>query len=389
LAKILFLTSRFPYPLDKGDKLRVYYQLKSLAEDNEIHLIAIDEISVSDADYEAISPFCKSVHYFVLPVYKRIFQLLLSPVKGVPLQVAFFFNGKINRNISSIVKLVKPDFIHCHLIRTTEYVKNIQGIPKSLDFMDAFGKGMERRQEIEPNFLKRILYSYEKRQLYHYEKKVFEFIDNFSIISAQDKGFILSPRADEIRVVANGVDFSLFYPRNENKVYDILFMGNMSYPPNIAAVTFLVNEIMPVIKQSRATIKLLIAGTGAPKSIKRLQSENIDVKEKFNHISDSIAFSRIMLAPMLISIGLQNKILQAMAMKTPCIVSSLSNNAIKAPNHTAIIEANSPLEFANHIIDLLNDENKARTIGKNGYDFVKEHYSWEKQNELLKNMIIH
>jgi glycosyltransferase involved in cell wall biosynthesis len=387
LAKILFITSRFPYPLNKGDKLRVYYQLKYLAPGNDVHLVAIEEKAICQEEMDAVAPFCKSILIFVLPLYKRLFQLVLSPFKQFPLQVAFFYNSSIQKKIKKVVNEIKPDYIHCHLIRTTEYIKDIQHIPKSLDFMDAFGAGMEKREKAEKNWLKKLLFSYEKKQLYAYENKTFGFIDSFSIISMQDQKLIQSPRANEIKIIPNGVDFERFYPRNTDKRYDILFMGNLSYPPNIEAVLFLANEIMPLVKQMMPSIKLLIAGIDPPKRIQQLQSANIDVIEKFDDISESIAISRIMLAPMQISIGLQNKILQAMAMKTPCIVSTLSNNAIHAPNHKAVVEANAPEEFADSIIALLTDEKKAVAIGQAGYDFVKEQYTWIKQNQLLVNLI--
>ncbi len=388
MAKILFITSRFPYPLNKGDKLRVYYQLKYLAEENDVHLIAINEKQITDKDFNAILSFCKTVNVLVLPIYKRVFQLFLTLFKRIPLQVAFYYDGKLNHEINKIINNINPDFIHCHLIRTTEYVRNIKETHKSLDFMDAFGKGMEKRQKTEQNIFKRFLYSYEKKMLYSYEAKVFEFMDNFCIISSQDKDSIISPMASKIKIVPNGVDFEMFYPRTEPKIYDLLFMGNLSYPPNIDAVLFLSNEILPIVKKSKPNIKLLIAGIGASNKVKQLQSENIILIENFDDISDSIAMSRLMLAPMRLSIGLQNKILQAMAMKTPCIVSSLSNNAIKAPNKIAILEANTPQEFSECIIELLNDENKASTLGNAGYAFVKQHYSWSKQNELLTDLIL-
>jgi glycosyltransferase involved in cell wall biosynthesis len=110
------------------------------------------------------------------------------------------------------------------------------------------------------------------------------------------------------------------------------------------------------------------------------------VVEKFDHISDSIAMSRIMLAPMIISIGLQNKILQAMAMKVPCIVTSSANAAIHAPQH-AIVEANSPEEFSSKILDLLYNKEKAQGIGLAGYEFVRTNYSWDLQNNKLLEII--
>jgi len=387
LTKLLFITSRFPYPLTKGDRLRVFFQLKSLSEEHEVHLVALNETTVSPQDLAAVSPFCKSVTVFVLPVRKRILPLLMSPLKRLPLQVAFFYHPGIHRKIENLIAEISPDHIHCHLIRTTEYVKNIRSVSRSLDFMDAFGKGMERRETTARNFLKRLLFRYEKYQLYSYENRVFNFIDSFAIISDQDKQAIPNGRRNELCVVPNGVDFDAFYPREAIKKYDLLFMGNLGYPPNIDAIHFLVKEILPIARKHRPDLKLLIAGIDPPKSIQKLQSENTDVITDFPHISDSIACSKIMVAPMRLSIGLQNKILQAMAMNVPCIVSSLSNNAIKAPNGEAIIEAITAAEFSEEILRLLNDEVQAQEIADKGFSFVKEHYSWETQHGLFMNLL--
>jgi len=388
LAKILFITSRFPYPLTKGDRLRVYFQLKYLALTNEIHLVAISDTEIPEHDLEAVSQFCSSVQVHVLPLYTRVFQLLLSPFKKLPLQVAFFYNNGIRKKIEEVIANIQPDHIHCHLIRTTEYVRNVSGIRKSLDFMDAFGKGMEKRAQMERNFLKRMLFTYEKHQLYRYEKLVFNYIDCVCIISKQDKSWIPGSRANEIITLPNGVDFEAFYPQKLEKKYDVVFMGNLDYPPNIVAVSFLLKEIIPLVKETRPDIKVLIAGTGASKEMKKLGSVNVHFIDKFDHISRSIAISKIMVAPMIVHIGLPNKVIQAMAMKTPCIVSTLSNNSIGAENYRSIIEANTPMEFAAAILDMLSNETKANSIAEEAYTFVKEHFSWEKQSKLFTDLIL-
>lgn len=388
MAKIVFITSRFPYPLDKGDKLRVFFQLKHLAKDHEIHLITINETKVSKDQLEKVQLFCKSVHHFKLPVYKRIFQMILSPIKGIPFQVAYFYNRKIKKGINDLIFQIKPDIIHCHLIRTTEYVKHIHQPKKSLDLMDAFGMGMERREQVEKNIFKRWVFGYEKRLIYKYEEQMFTHFDRFCIISQQDKEFIKGLRKKEISIIPNGVDFEMFYPRDVQKKYDLVFMGNLGYPPNVNAIQFLVNEILPLIQNKRSDVSLLLAGVGAGTPVKELQSNHVHLIEHFDNISDSMAMSRIMVAPMRISIGLQNKIIQSMAMGMCCVVSSQANNAIKAPNGKAIIEADTPHNFANKILELLNNENKANEIGNEAYHFVREHFSWERQNKLLYKLLL-
>jgi polysaccharide biosynthesis protein PslH len=386
LAKIVFITSRFPYPLNKGDKLRVYFQLKSLAEEHEVYLIALDEKKIADDLFQELS-FCKSIHVFIIPLYKRILALPLSVFRNIPLQVGFFYNAATNKKIQTLISEIAPTTIHCHLIRTTEYVKQIKSIPKSLDFMDAFAAGMDKRQLFERNVWKRMLFKYEAKQLRKYEKKVFDFIDRFSIISDQDRLLMEHSRSSEIKVIPNGVDLDSFYPRSDEKKYDILFMGNLGYPPNIEAVYFIVNELLPLLRKVKPEIKLLIAGVEASNRMKRFQSSTIDVVEHFQHISDSIAMSRIMLAPMFMSIGLQNKILQAMAMKVPCIVSRASNNAIHAPAGSAVIEANTASEFAEQVLRMLENSNHATAIADAGYEFVLKNYTWLKQHKLLNHLI--
>ena len=256
MTKILFITSRFPYPLTKGDRLRVYFQLKHLAANNEVHLIAINDKQVVPQDMEAVSQYCKSVQVFVLPLYKRVFQVLLSPLRKLPLQVAFFYSDAIRKKIEQAVAILQPDHIHCHLIRTTEFVKHISGVRKTLDFMDAFGKGMEKRAELERNFLKRAVFRYERQQLYRYEELAFNYVDRACIISKQDRDWMPCERAKEIIVLPNGVDFEAFYPKVMEKKYDVVFMGNLDYPPNIVAVNFLLKEIIPLAIKAKPELRL-------------------------------------------------------------------------------------------------------------------------------------
>lgn len=366
----------------------MFFQLKNLAKNNEVHLVAIDKNDISKSDFDRVASFCKSLHVYKLPLYLRILQLFLCPFNHRPLQVAYFYNRSIKQKIHQLSRDLKPDLVHSHLIRTTEYVKELKGVKKSVDFMDAFGKGMEKRQKNTQNFFKRLLFSFEKKLLYTYEARLFEFFDEFCIISEQDKTAIQSEKSSKIHVIPNGVDFETFYPRETAKKYDLLFMGNLGYPPNVDAILYLSKEVMPELLKFKPNIKLLLAGINAPKRIKELASENIDLIANFDDISDAIAMSKILVAPMITSIGLQNKIIQAMAMKVPCVVTTQANAAIKAQHNLSIIEANTPDEISKAILNLLNDPEKANDIASAGYFFVSEKFSWNLQNELFTKLII-
>ena len=228
----------------------------------------------------------------------------------------------------------------------------------------------------------------EYRRLISYEKLIFDEMENKIIISVQDRDAIDHPLKEQIQIVQNGVDFNIFFPVQTEKKYDLLFTGNMGYPPNIEAADYAASKILPEIQKLRPGTTLLIAGIDAPLRIKRLSSQSVFVIEEFSHIREAFAQSRIMLAPMLISIGLQNKILQAMAMDVPCIVSSQANNAIGAADGKEIIEANTPEKFASACHDLLTNAVKYDSVRLDAKQFVRKNFDWKMQNEKLENIIL-
>src|SRR5205814_1759893 len=128
--------------------------------------------------------------------------------------------------------------------------------------------------------------------------------------------------------------------------------------------------------KKKSDAKLVIAGATPSNEILKFKSENIHVTGWIDDIREPFAESRIHLAPMLISIGLQNKILQAMAMKIPCIVSSLANNAIHAPTNDCLLIADKPEEYVEKILLLLNDSALYTKLSENACRFVNENFDW-------------
>ena len=149
----------------------------------------------------------------------------------------------------------------------------------------------------------------------------------------------------------------------------------------------MIKKILPLVKLKYPDIKLLISGTNPAKKVLMLKSENVIVSGWVNDMRDSYAMAKIFIAPMQIGTGLQNKLLEAMCMMLPCITSNLANCALGAENGKEILTANSPDEYASHILLLLNDNEKAKSLAKSGNSFVKLNYNWEKINDKLNKVI--
>lgn len=379
--RLFFLLPRVPYPTEKGDKLRAFHQIKQLSKHHEIILCALNDGTLHEDAIPVLKKYVKAIHIIPLSkvtVFLNIAKALLS---GKPMQVGYFYNAASAEKIRRLIEETKPDHIFCQLIRVAEYVKNIP-IKKTLDYQDVFSKGMERRLSTSPFYMRPFL-KIEYNRLQNYEREAFEKFDNKIIISKPDRDLIPHPDREKIVVVANGVDTDFFKPMERAKEYDLVFTGNMGYPPNINAAEYLVNEILPHVLKHKPDFKLLIAGASPHLRVQVLKSEQVTVSGWVADMRECYAAARVFIAPMQIGTGLQNKILEAMAMKIPCITSPLAFQALNARDGENILVAETPEGYAKQILMLLDNPEKAEQIASNGHAFVKQNYSWETEADKI------
>jgi sugar transferase (PEP-CTERM/EpsH1 system associated) len=383
--KLFILLPRVPYPTEKGDKLRAFHHLRQLSSKYEVILCALNDTVLHEDAIPVLSRYAKAVHVLPVPKYRIVFNLVRTVFTDKPLQVGYFYDLPTSRKIRSLIHQYKPDHIFCQLIRVAEYVRDIP-IPKTLDYQDVFSKGVDRRMASSPFYMKPFL-RMEYRRLLKYEKDAFGWFDNRIIISLPDRDLIPHPEREKIVVVPNGVDTEFFKSLDREKEYDLVFTGNMGYPPNINAAEFLVNKILPLLLPHRPDIRLLVAGASPHLRVSVLKSSNVEVTGWVPDMRECYARATIFIAPMQLGTGLQNKLLEAMAMKIPCITSPLANQALHAREGEEILVAQSPEDYARHILFLLANPERAARIGLNGYYFVHQNYSWEKETAKIDRLI--
>jgi len=387
-VKLLYITSRVPWPLEKGDKLRAYHQLRLLAEQHEIYLAALHDQPLHPQADKELRRFCKEILYLPLPKRAVAFNLLRGTFSGLPFQVAYFYSKSAQEKLDRFIAQHRPERIFCQLIRTSEYARGHEDIPKVIDYMDVFSKGVERRLgKVSP--LLRPVFRTEYKRLVRYEHDVFSRFDERIIISGQDRDLIPHPERGKIHVVANGVDTDFFHPRETKKTYELLFNGNMNYPPNVESAEYLVQKILPLVHEKKPGVRVLISGASPAPRVLALRSEKVTVSGWVEDVRDSFAQSRLLVAPMQSSIGLQNKLLEAMAMQLPCITTSLSNNALKAEAGRQVLVADTPEAFAQHILHLLDHPEEAERIAHEGYRFALENFNWNTIAQELGKIIVH
>lgn len=379
--KIIFLTSRFPYPLEKGDKLRAFHQIKGISKKYNIYLISINtESRVKYEHINILKKYCKEVYILDTNKFSVVINLFKSFILSEPLQTGYFYSTKNQKKINEIIKKTRPDWIYSQLIRTSKYTQNFEN--NFIDYMDAMSIGIKRRISNFPIILKPFI----RREFIitkRYESEIFNKFRKHSIITQNDQNFIDNPLRKKINIIPNGVDTKYFFPISKNKKsYDIIFIGNMSYPPNIEAAIFLCKKIKPLIDKEYKLCKILIGGTNPTKKIKNLENEQIHVSGRVEDIRNLYSIGKVFIAPMFIGSGLQNKLLEAMAMGIPCITTELANKALRANKHQITIAKNEG-EFARLCIRLLKNKDLYNSFRDEGLKFIKKTYDWKKINNKL------
>lgn len=376
--KLLVLLSRVPYPLEKGDKLRAYHLVRRLAQRHQVFLCCLSDQKIAPEHLDHLRGICHHLEVIPIPLWRISIKLVGAVFSRMPFQVAYFRHGFAQRRVDRIIDTFRPDHVLCQLVRTTEYVRHRYDLPKTIDFMDTLSKGTERRIATAPFYL-RPMWRMETRRLIHYENLMFDLFDHRVIISAQDRDYLYHPGREHMAVIANGVDTTHFQPMPGEPKHDLLFTGNMNYPPNIDSAVFLARKVLPVVRRTHPRATLLISGVDPSPEVRDLASRDplITVTGWVRDIRESYASARVFTAPMRIGTGLQNKLLEAMAMGKPCVTTELANNPIGAMPGQEVLIGNEAEEHAAHIVHLLNDAAERDRIAANGLRFVRRHFDWE------------
>lgn len=382
--RILVILSRVPWPLEKGDKLRAYHLIKSLAENNEVFLFCLADKRVHVDAEQKLKEFCSEVFIHRLSRIGLITRLAQSFFNHDPFQVNYFNSGSAQKALRGFLEAHIPQHIYCQLIRTAEYAIPYSTIPKTMDYMDALSIGMNRMASAA-KWPVNLLMRFEENRLKEYEHRIYEKFDVHTIISEQDADAM--GLSGKVTIIPNGIDERFFKPRQTSKTRDILFTGNMMYRPNVESARYLVKEIMPLVWEKRPELKVTLAGANPAAQIKALASNRVEVTGWVDDIIEVYQSSRIFAAPMLINSGMQNKLLEAMASGLPCITTSLANNAIGTKPNQHIFIGDTAQDFADHILELSEKKDLSSEIGLAGKEFVQKNYSWNTEAERLQNLM--
>ncbi|MEL6845595.1 MAG: glycosyltransferase family 4 protein, partial [Bacteroidota bacterium] len=310
------------------------------------------------------------------------FRLLRTLISDLPLQAAWFYRSAIKRQIHQLIQSEGVDHVYCQLLRMAPYVEDYNG-PATLDYMDCFSVQIAR--QAEASRWGKLVLRWEAKRLARYEAKLANHFWHHSIISEQDREHLPFSERAKVTIVPNGVDTDYFQPMPDyESQYDLVFVGNMGYFPNVRAALWLVKEIMPIVWRSQPTATLLLAGARPTREIQALAiNPRIMVSGWVADIREAYAQGKVYIAPIKTGSGQQNKILEALSMARPCVTTRLVNNAIGAKEGNEIRLADDASGLAGAILALLGDPTAAKAMGEAGRARILANYSWARSIETL------
>ncbi len=404
--RILMLTSRLPYPPLRGDRLRTWNTLRSFSEHHDVDLITFTDDQDRDEDLAVLRDRAdvEAVPLSRVASYGSMAARALSPA---PFQASYYHSAVMRATVERALRERDYDAVFVHLFRMAPFVMRSDGgmarrRPGQLfvmDFTDAISAELLASLPHRPLPL-RPAYAWEARKIAAYETRVAIAFDESWVVSTSDRDAILKGApAAPVRVVTNGVDSSLFdlapharsgdtLPGGAAASRTVLFVGNLSIPHNIDAVSHLARDIMPLVITREPAARLRIVGHSLTPAVATLGDLKwVDVVGYVESLQDVYRGGEVFVAPLRYAAGVQNKVLEAMAAGVPSVVTDIVNRGIVAADGSEIVVRDAPEMIAAEIVRLLNDAGLRERIGLAGRSFVEARYSWDALSARLEDLV--
>jgi sugar transferase (PEP-CTERM/EpsH1 system associated) len=384
MAKILYLVHRLPYPPNKGDKVRSYHLLKHLAAQHEVHLATFVDDPEDEAYVETVRGLCASL--FVARLQPRVAKL--ASLRGLlnqrALTLCYYQDAGMQRWVQAMHAQQRFDAVVVFSSSMAQYADSLPEVPMLVDFVDVDSAkwtqyGTAHRWPLS------WLYTREGERLLAYERAVAGRAKASFFVTENETALFRRHAPESVQgteAISNGVDADFFAPDPgraspfEAGVVPVVFTGAMDYWPNIDAASWFVQDILPRLAEQVSGLRFYIVGRSPSAAVQALASPQVVVTGTVPDVRPYLQHAAVVVAPLRLARGIQNKILEAMAMARPVVASQSCVEAIDAQAGTELVAAQDAADFVQCVAELLQSPSRARAIGEAGRARVVHHYSW-------------
>lgn len=379
--RVLYLTHRVPFPPDKGDRIRNYHVLRQLAARADVWLVALADEPVTAETRTALDALCDRVEIVPVGRIAQKLRAMRSAVMGGSLSEGAFHSPEVEAILHRwtaeapfAAALVSAGPLAPYLRRN-----GLDRVPGFVDLVDVDSQKWHDFADAS-GFGKRLLYRFEARRLRKLERELPTWAAAVSIVSEHEARVFESFAGEGTATVAtNGVDLEYYRPANEVEKPVCAFVGALDYLPNVDAAIWFANEVWPVIRVKHPSAEFWVIGRKPTPEVLRLgQLSGIKVVGQVPDVRPLVARAAVVVVPMRLSRGLQNKVLEALAMAKAAVAAPPALAALETVPGTQLLLAKSPTEWADAVDELFASPDRRRELGDAGRRYVEERHHWDR-----------
>ena len=387
MAEILFLVHRAPWPPDRGDRIRSWHMFEALAKLAPVHVAALaDNAEDAAVAREKMAPLCKSLTIEVRKASRPV-ALAQAVLRGEPVSNRLFRSAPLARHVDDLVGSGGITHIVAFSGQMAQYIPDGWTGPVLMDFVDVDSAKFATYAEQDKSQPLNWVHTREAVKLGAFEANVARKVDASLFVSEAEAALFRTQSglgADKVRAIENGIDTERFDPANPLDAVGTgegllaVFTGQMDYRPNIDAVRWFANDILPLIRQRHSETRFAIVGRAPTDEVRALATlPGVTVTGEVPDVRPWLAVANAVVAPLLLARGVQNKLLEAMAMARPVVASTAAAEGIDATPGEHLLVADGANAMADAVCSLFDDKTAAAAMGQAARARMIARYGWD------------
>jgi sugar transferase (PEP-CTERM/EpsH1 system associated) len=386
--RILMLAHRIPYPPYTGDKTRAYHIARYLARRHELDLAFFIDDRADMAGVEELRQLVGRVEFARIWKPWNLLKGLGGMAVGSSLSLPYFRSRALRQRLAARLAEAGYDLVYASSSPMAQYARGL-GVPVVMDFVDVDSdKWAQYSRHSRPPLS--WLYRTEGRRLQAAEAEISRWASLCLLATSTEESLLRSfaPWA-KTAVIPNGIDLEYFRPGEaRTSPPAVIFTGAMDYLPNVDAVRYFCDEILPLVRREVPDTRFYIVGLNPTADVRRLaDTASVVVTGTVPDVRPYYERASVCVAPLRIGRGVQNKVLQAMAIGMPVVASSIAQRGLQAEPGRHLYVEDDPAAFARRVTGLLTSPEERLAMGRRARAFVEGHHAWDSSGARLDAMI--
>ena len=388
--RILYLCHRFPFPPKRGGKIRPFNMIRHLhAAGHQVTVCSLVRSDEEEVEGQGIAQYSTAFEAGRVTESVQFLRMITRLPSSTPSSMGYFYSPELATKVNDLLRSSRWDLIFVHCSSVAQYVEHVTDVPKILDFGDMDSQKWLEYSKFKP-FPVSLGFALEGRKLQREESRLARQFDLCTATTRAEWETLESFGTDVASDwFPNGVDAEFFSPDGDGYDTDLIsFIGRMDYYPNQECMARFCTRVLPLLQARRPTLKLVIVGADPSPEMRALgQLPGVTVTGSVPDVRPFIRNSALMVAPLAIARGTQNKILEAMAMGVPVVTSAVAAGGVDADPESHFLVADSEHDVASAILRIINDPAERGRLAAAGRARMQSHHDWGQSMQRLDSII--